>query len=167
MKSTRNLCNCLLFCILLISFFSCGFRKMDYYIFKDIEECEKIFSMNYDNAKFNHYETAENDEHLGALKYDTFFAGEFRSDELNFEIFAYQFDSDESAKSYFENVTGKSSSGLMSNFSHSGGITESQIVVIDSDRAYSIIMPTSEVESVQKMLEDVFSVKLDVSNPHK
>ena len=126
-------------------------------IFADLEECESIASAD---GSFSEYTEVSSDKHVKTLTYTDFFAGKYKCDGFKFEIFAYEFDSIDSARAYFEEVTGKNSDGLDTNFSLSSGLLNSHLVVFDSNRAYMLYAPTMDMSDVAQFLSGVFSIKI-------
>ena len=96
----------ILFLLFLLTI-SCGKRSTDVYIFEDINECSNISNLTYSNGYVIEYENPNDDKYLKNLVYNDFYVAVYESEELRFEIFAYEFDSYESAKKYFKNATGK------------------------------------------------------------
>ena len=139
---------------------SCAPQNMNYYVFDNIAECEKISTLGYANATLTSYDNPSKDKHLKSLTYDGFYAAKYKSDELEFEIFAYEFKSAEFAQAYFKNATGKDD-GLSTNFLVSSGMGLSEIFVIDNVRAYSVIVPSAQLEKMKEVLGYIFSVKLN------
>lgn len=152
---------CLLICLSLGLFImaSCSDKNMDYYIFQDIEECQNIISLNYTNGEFVAYNNPNNDKNLKDLKHIDFFAGKYKSDELIFEIYAYQFENANEARRYFNNVTGKNAE-LETNFSSSQGISQYRLIVIDGEYAYCVTTSKSNAQELIKVLEKIFSKKI-------
>ena len=144
----------------LLAMSSCSNKKMDYYIFQNIEECQSIISLNYTNGKAIVYDNPDNDIKLKGLKYKDFFAGKYKSDELVFEIYAYKFENSNETKRYFKNVTGKNTE-IETNFSASKGLSQYRLIVIDGEYAYCVSTSKSNAQELIKALEDVFSKKIN------
>ena len=142
-----------------------GPGSMDFYIFADISECENLNSLDYEGAQFNKYSTSNNDKELGELKYNSFVAGKYTSEELDFEIFAYEFDSADTAKKYFKNVAGKSNDRDTTFSASSGfglfGPSQYEIIVIDYERAYRVVTDQMHDEEIKKALGQIFSIKIN------
>ena len=150
-------------CILcFFSLISCNFARFNYYIFDDISECENITKTEYTNAKLSRYDTPINDNNLGNLEYLEFFGGCFSSDEIEFEIFAYEFKNTETTKQYFKNVTGKSTK-LDSTYLHSSGFG-TRLIVTRFESAYVVTMSNLDEKEVLKALEKVFSIQVETGN---
>ena len=80
--------------------------------------------------------------------------------DIEFEIFAYEFKDSDSAKRYFNNVTGKNSEELDTNFSASMGMTSYRLVIIDFKKAYIVQGPSNNAEEIQDFLKENFTVKI-------
>ena len=61
----------------------------EYYIFENLEECENLISTDSENESFSKYDLPSDDKDLDNLSYNKFWGGEFKSDSLKYEIFAY------------------------------------------------------------------------------
>lgn len=152
--------NCICVCIFIIlSTVSCG-KRHDFYIFENISECQGIQNSTLSGAKFEHYEI-EKDKKLKGLTYTERFCGKFSCDEFEFEIFAYEFENAESAKKYFDNVTGtadniESYTSFYGNF----GMFSVDIMVFDFEKAYRVNLSKSDIEEVFQFLSTVFSKKI-------
>ena len=135
---------------------SCQIPNIEVYIFTDLNECSNIKDLTYSAEKIREYENPNGDKYLKELVYTDFYAASYESEELSFEIFAYEFDSAESAQKYFNNVTGKNVS-LDTNFSSSKGMGEFRLVVIDQKYAYTVTSSSKEAEILKKSLCEIFS----------
>ena len=147
-------------CIATMLFVLSVHMSSNLYIFADIDECELLASSNQEEGVFTNYTNALSDRHIRQLSYVSFFAGEFSGKTISFQIFAYEFADELSAKTYFENATGKNSGKLSQNFSLASGLLESQIVIFDGTRAYSAYFPTRSLSEVLRILENCFTVKV-------
>jgi predicted heme/steroid binding protein len=141
--------------------FACTPKKLDIYIFEKISECDNINGDVHTNAKVTVYDNSDKDKNLKGLSYSSFFAGEYLSNELDFKIFAYEFENTENAKKYFENATGKKNVNDTT-FSMSKGMFEYMIIVIDNKNAYCAYTSPSNDEALETFLAEVFSKKLDL-----
>lgn len=155
----KKILMCVICLSLMLTCCSCSVKGYEFYIFSDISECEGITEHKHDDAEITIYE-APDDKYLKDLEYVKFFACDYSSSELEFEIFAYEFDSSEDAKEYFKNVTGKSNQPDKS-FSTSKGMFRFRVVAIDDSRAYVAISPKKYDREVLSFLKEVFSVKID------
>ena len=129
------------------------------YIFSDMEECKSIASAD---GSFSEYADASSDKNNKGLTYTDFFAGKYDSGDFKFEIFAYEFDSVDSARAYFKEVTGKNSRDRESNFTLSSGLLSSRacMVVFNNNLAYIVYMPTMDIKDATDFLSEVFSIKI-------
>ncbi len=136
--------------------FSCGGQNSNFYIFDDISECENLEKTEYSEINVKKYTDPQEDKYLENLEYEAFYAAEFKSSELEFEIFAYEFDDPDTAKKYFENVTGKSRA-YDTDFSSEKGMTQYRLVVIDFEKAYIVYTSRSSYNELNQALGSVFS----------
>ena len=141
----------------------------DYFVFQSIEECEGLIPTDRSDVNIDQYDTPNEDEDLKDLTYHNFWGMKFKSDTLEYEIFAYEFEDADSALKYYVNVTGQNSymKRLPLNeqddnnlLSVSKGIFSSRIVVISQNRAYQVIAPSRYVDKIHELLTDAFSQKL-------
>ena len=140
----------------------------DYYIFQNIEECENLISTDVDIECFSEYDLPSNDKDLDDLSYNKFWGGKFKSDSLKYEIFAYEFEDNDSALQYYANVSGggknidlsyqEKHNGL---FLASSGMTSYELVVISQNRAYKLIAPNRYIDEVSELLCKTFSQKIE------
>ena len=155
--------NLLISCTILavcLSFCACAPRISDFYIFNTIEECEIIESEKSENAIITIYDSPKTDKNLKDLAYNQLYAVKYDSDELDFEIFAYEFSTSDSAKKYFENNTGIETE-LNTHYLASGGITKYKVVVIDGCNAYYATTAQKDYEEMMLYFEKVFSKQID------
>ena len=140
----------------------------EYYIFENLEECENLISTDSENESFSKYNLPSDDKDLDNLSYNKFWGGEFKSDSLEYEIFAYEFEDNDLALKYYANVIGggknidlsyqEKHNGL---FLASSGITSYELVVISQNRAYKLIAPTRYIDEVSELLCKTFSQKIE------
>ena len=153
--------------VIILAFFlltiSCVKESPDIYIFEDINECSNISNLTHSNGYVTEYENPNNDKNLKDLKYNDFYAAIYESEELKFEIYAYEFDSPEAAKNYFKNVTGKSTDSSTT-FSSSKGMSTYRLVVIDHNCAYTVLTSHDQSETINKSLSEIFSRKIIYSD---
>ena len=138
---------------------SCRKIRTQYSIFSDIRELDAIESLCFTNQSLNKYDTPSEDKYIKNLEYTEFYAAEFKSKELSFEIFAYTFADVEVAKKYFNNATGKDMDKGV-NFLLSGGIINSRLVLMDYERVYRVTTATDEVDILMDVFEKLFSKTL-------
>ena len=85
--------------IILIGFFIqiLNSQPDDFYIFNEIDECEKLIPVDKSNINFAIHDVADKDNDLKGLLYNDFFGMSYESEKLKFEIFAYEFEDADSA----------------------------------------------------------------------
>lgn len=128
---------------------------VDFYIFENISECYKF---NNDNkADITEYDTPGGDKHLEKIKYSEFYAAKYKSEELEFEIFAYEFETESDAKAYFKNATGKSSEKDANFSSSTGTFGSSEITVFKMKNAYTVYVSPEYLEAAKEFLMSSFS----------
>ena len=138
-----------------------------YYIFADISECEKLLSYeNTNNQKVIKQLTPNNDEKLKKLPYNQYFAIEYKSDTLYYQIYAYEFYNSDDALNYFVNVTGQTSFYSHANkqyhdvyFLEYKGLSFYNIVVSVENKAYRITTRKKHENEIKRMLGNVFSLE--------
>ncbi|MBQ8163397.1 MAG: hypothetical protein IJZ93_03400 [Clostridia bacterium] len=161
MKNNFKKVSIIIACILIFNLFSCSKMFSDeIYIFSDISECANLEINKASDVTVQEYTSTDSDKKLNELKYDAFYAAKYESSEIEFEIYAYEFESSETAKKYFENVTGRKSE-LDSNFLASGGMNSFEFIVIDHQNAYVVYGHSGEQQKVYSILADAFSKKLE------
>lgn len=128
----------------------------DYYIFSDINEC---LNLKNDNSKIemSKYDSPQNDQHLGNLKYNDFCAAKYKSKELEFEIFAYEFNSVNDAKAYFKNGTGKESENNYNFTASTGLFGPSEIIVFKNEKAYTVYVAKKYLNKTKEILKKNFT----------
>ena len=132
---------------------------IDCYMFASISECEKFESPNLTNGSFTKYNSPNDDTYLKSMQYASFYAGKYVSEELDFEIYAYQFNDVNDAKEYFKNATGKTIN-TDSSFSSSSGFRYYRLTAFDGVNAYTVIAEKSQLEEINNILNNVFSKKM-------
>lgn len=141
----------------------------EYFIFQDINECEQLIPTNQSDLMIERYDTPDKDKNLRELSYNYFWGMKFESDELKYEIFAYEFFDSSSALKYYVNVTGQKSyeKKLPLNndsenklLSSSKGISNYRIVVVYQNRAYLINASSQYEDEINNLLANTFSYKL-------
>lgn len=136
------------------------FPKMpDPYIFDDISECKRIEDLSFTNHKVSVATTTQGDKHLNSLSYQEFYNAQYSSDELNFEIFAYVFDTPLAAQEYFNSVSGNNCY-MDINFYLICGATKCEYTVLRYEKAYHINGYTAEHELLLETLSQIFSQRL-------
>lgn len=140
-----------------------------YYVYTDLSECEKLESYSTDTKVIRH-KTTEADPYLGDLQYNAFYIGSYRSDLVEFEIFAYEFTTKEDAKRYFLQFGSSDVEMFLSmcpdaNFWYS--VSErlmhhkTQICVLDDTRAYyAVTHQAFREEEMREVLKSCFSKEI-------
>ena len=141
----------------------------EYFIFQDINECEQLITAELSDLEIEKYDTPDKDKNLKGLSYNCFWGMRLESDELKYEIFAYEFSDSDSALKYFINVTGQNSYEKelpLSNdndnkrLSASKGMFTYRLVVVYQNKAYLITAPNQYEDDINKLLADTFSYQL-------
>ena len=127
------------------------------YIFANIQECNALDA----TGKFTPYTDASQDTHVENLPYTAFLSGEYHDGDVAFQIFAYEFESLDTARAYFDDITGKDSSTLSRNFSLSEGMRNARIVVFSENHAYVAYFSNDSTQEVLEILKDIFSTKIN------
>ena len=127
------------------------------YIFANIQECNALDA----TGKFIPYSDVSKDSHIGELPYTAFYAGEYKDEFVEFQIFAYEFSDTEAARAYFKHTTGKDSKQLTQNFSLSEGMRNARIVVFSENHAYVAYFSNDSTQEVLEILKDIFSTKIN------
>lgn len=140
--------------------FTSSFSPKKIYIFEDMAECEAFRTMSDNNGTFTEYTDRITDDNLSNLSYVSCLSGKYLCDKYNFEIFAYEFENEESARAYFKNCTGKNTNDLRQNFSLSSGLFRSHLAVLKGTKAYVVSCPTKYVQDVLQVLEKCFSDRI-------
>lgn len=140
-----------------------------YYIFQDISECEQLIPNDQSGVTVDRYDSPTKDEDLKGLPYKEFWGMKLSSDEIEYEIFAYEFEDSDSALTYYVNETGQNSylkklplseDDENKLFSASKGISSYRLIVIYKNRAYKVIAPSKYANSVNELLASIFSQKV-------
>lgn len=140
-----------------------------YYIFQDISECEQLIPNDPAGVTVDRYDSPDKDANLKGLPYKEFWGIKFSSDEIEYEIFAYEFEDSDSALKYFVNETGKNSylkklplseDDENKNFSASKGMFSYRLIVIYKNRAYKVTAPSEYANSVNELFASIFSQKV-------
>lgn len=157
--------NCLGIMILLAVFTltACASLPTDYYMFFDITECPLLELYLPEGATVNRLHARDEDEAVAKLSIGSSYAIDVKCEEWEARLFAYSFPSEDQAKAYFRQVTGKESS-YDTNYSAVRGMTRCRMVVIDGKNAYQVSTSARSVTEVNQWLKNSFSLKLSVSD---
>ena len=141
----------------------------EYFIFQTIDECEQLIPADQTDLMIERYASPEKDKHLKDLSFESFFGMKFHSNELEYEIFAYEFADSDSALKYYISVTGKnlyekdlplSEDAENKLWSSSAGMFSYRQIVVYQNKAYVIDAPTQYRIAIDKVLATVFSFQL-------
>ena len=138
-------------------------------IFQDLEECKLLKQYEQTPAEIYEYTTPNADGNYKGLEYKSFWGMKYRSSFLEYEIFAYEFTSKDNALKYYVEVTGNDRHLEKlpvedSDKNHLGeksfGKDKYQIVVVKGNYAYTLSSSNSFINEIEKMISEVFSVKI-------
>ena len=139
------------------------------FVFQNINECEQLIPIEQSDLMIERYDTPDKDENLKSLSYVDFWGMNFESNELEYEIFAYEFSDSDSALKYYVNVTGQrsyekklplSKDDDNKHFNSSKGMFFYRIVAVYQRKAYLIIAPKQYADKIDSLLENTFSYRL-------
>ena len=133
----------------------------EFFIFEDISECENIITNRTKDATVELINDPAGDKlYNESFSYTSFWGAEYASDSLNFVIYAYEFDSRETAKAYYEvnseHNTREESAAITQKICFRG-----QITVFNDNTAYVIYTRSSKVDEVMEFISNCFSVKVE------
>lgn len=141
----------------------------EYFIFQTIDECQQLIPADQNDLIIEQYASPEKDKNLKDLSYESFFGMNFNSNELEYEIFAYEFVDSNSALKYYINVTGQNSyekelplddNAENKRLSSSKGMSSYRLIAVYQHRAYVIVAPKQHEDTINNMLTTVFSFQL-------
>lgn len=141
----------------------------EYFIFENIDECEQLIPDSQSDLTIERYDTPDKDKKLKGLSYKHFWGMNYQSNELKYQIFAYEFVDSDSALKYYINVTGQKSYEKklpLSNdddnklLSSAKGMSYYRIVAVYQNKAYLLIAPKQYAEGINNLLANTFSYKL-------
>ena len=172
-KTKRTILSIAIATIVLTGFFIQIFKSIntynEYYIFAEIGECDNLLPSDQTNVKIEIYDTVSNDKNLQDLSYNNFFAMDYKSDSLQYEIFAYEFEDSDSALKYYVNVTGQTSYEKKLPLDDtdenklllaSTGMFSYRLMVVYKNMAYQIIAPKQYKAELHDLLSSTFSIKI-------
>lgn len=138
---------------------SCGPKDYEIYIFTELSECYALEDKQSEEIQITVYDSPEKDKDLRNLAYIDFYACNYSSSELQFDLFAYEFPTQETAKKYFKNATGIESTKT-TNFLGSSGLSRYQLTVIKDNLAYTFHTRASDEEKATSVINQLFSEKI-------
>lgn len=143
---------------LLVSISSCGAVNADVYMFSDLKECDAIEQRANENIIVEVYDSPKADKHLDNAEYDDFYACMY-SGEFKFELYAYVFADCDTAKSYYQRVTGQPCEQSFS-YSSAAGMSNYERTVIKDNLVYTVRCDRSDANAVNTFLSEIFTINL-------
>ena len=128
------------------------------YMFQNLEECKQLKSYEQIPAQIVEYLDPTIDKNYNDLNYKFFWGMKYQSENLEYEIFAYEFTSKDYALKYYVNVTEDDTSDYIT-WIEIFSDNQYEFVVIENDKVYVIKSSSLYIDSINKMLSDTFSVK--------
>ena len=141
----------------------------EFYIFQSIDECERLIPTEHSDYAVEKYNSPDKDKELKNLSYEKFWGMNYESDDLKYEIFAYEFKDSDSALRYFINVTGKdlfekdlplSDDDKNEYYSSSKGMFSYDVVVVCQNKAYRLTAPVQYANDIKDLLKNTFTYQL-------
>ena len=138
-------------------------------IFQDLDECKLLKWYEQTAAAIDEYLDPKVDKSYKGLEYQSFWGMKYRSENLSYEIFAYEFNSKDNALKYYIDATGddKYADRLPVEDSNKNILwlktfrdNEYQIIVIEGNKAYKLVSSNLIIDKIDEMLSVVFSVKV-------
>ncbi|MBQ7968442.1 MAG: hypothetical protein IJ292_01285 [Clostridia bacterium] len=145
------------------------FSPSEYFIFQNINECERLIPTEQSDLTIERYTSPDKDKYLKDLSYKDFWGMKLLSNELEFEIFAYEFVDSDSALKYYINVTRQNSykkelplstDNDNKRLSSSKGMFVYRLVVVYQNKAYLVVAPSQYDDAINKLLSDTMTYKL-------
>lgn len=141
--------------------FLCGcnvFDTMQIHIFSDIQECAKLEELKEPDATIEMV-SSEEDRCLGELTYADYWGCSYKSKNISFTVYAYNFADADTANAYFYNRTQRENNREW-NFLVSGGPFSYEQIVVSGSKAYILYAPTADKDEVTELINTVFSQEL-------
>ena len=135
--------------------------KLD--MFATLTECQNIETQAEDGATIVSVDALTDDDSIGDLQPLQSYGINYKSKTMAFDLFAYEFATQEDAFAYFENATGKDQQPAVS-FSTSTGLEQYRCIVIDHTKVYQVVCAKEERDAVTAYINDCFSIDLIVTN---
>ncbi|MBO5913040.1 MAG: hypothetical protein J6Q76_06190 [Clostridia bacterium] len=125
----------------------------DYPMFSDIEECYSLENYKLDDTP--------KDKYVKGLDYKASFVATVKTDDFEFEIFAYEFETLADAKNYYKEFK-ELKSEIKSDYgaSFSAGHSAGDGIVFNGQNLYRISCSSKELDDVVEYLLTVFTLKL-------
>ena len=144
---------------LIITMCSCGPSDLEIYMFSDLSECRAIGSEELEGVQVTLYDSPAKDKYIKDLLYADYYACNYSSADLQFDLFAYEFPDQATAQVYFKNATGKDTTQTAT-FSISQGLMTYRRIVISNNLAYSVRTQVSDADAVIEIINQIFSEKI-------
>ena len=120
------------------------------YIFADISECENLEQLGFKNAQITRYDSSECDPCIYDIEYREFYGAEYDSLLIDFEIFAYEFESEDDGYLYIDRLQDET------------GVAWT----MDGTKIYAVYTNVPSYFVISSRLGRVFSVNLYDKYPH-
>lgn len=153
-----------LICLCICTMTSCS-KMNDMCMFKNFDECKALKTYESDTVEITEYTSPSKDKYYKNYEYNEFWGMKYKSKDLKFIIFAYEYKDKNDALRYFVNVTGKAlldniplDDEEYKNFSTSRGMFSYRIIVIQDNKAYIVKAPCRYGDKIEEMLSENFSV---------
>ena len=132
------------------------------YMFQEIEECENLIHYEQIDSTITRYHDANIDPNIKGFEYKSFFGMYYQSDNMEFEIFAYEFTNKENAFTYYAIVNEDEYISLEkeATFTKVHGQNNYEIIVARSNKVYKLTTSNLMIDQIDKMLSTVFSIKI-------
>ena len=144
---------------LMIAFCSCGPKDVEVYIFSDLSECRTIEIEKPNGVQVTSYDSPAGDQYIKELIYNDYYACNYSSAEVQFDLFAYEFPDQATAQEYFKNATGQDTTKTVT-YLDSQGVTTYRRVVISNNLAYSVLAKASDADATIEIINQLFSEKI-------
>ena len=125
-------------------------------IFSDITEFEQIEKDFLEYGTVERYDSPKDDKHLKGLSYVKFYAGKYKCDDFQFEIFAYEFEDSILAEKYYENAVGNETT-INPRYVISGNLRNTTLLVIDGANVYLASYSTKYKHNVESFFATKFN----------
>ena len=129
-------------------------------VFDAIEECRNIYNLNYTNPKITEYDNPSGDKYIKNFEYVEFFGAKYTAEEIEFELYAYRFVSNEIAAEYFHNPSGDFEIYDETAAGSWGALGRGYIVVRSYDKAYIIYSNIVHKNEIYQVMREIFSLQL-------
>ncbi|MBQ8416621.1 MAG: hypothetical protein IJX13_06980, partial [Clostridia bacterium] len=139
------------------------------FMFQDLDECKQLKKYEQISAEIEEYILPDGDESCDGLGYESFWGMKYRSANLSYEIFAYEFNSKNDALKYYMDATGDDkyadrlpveNSDKNIHGTKTFGNAKYQVTVIEGNKAYKLVSSNVIIDKIDEMLSVVFSVKV-------